>query len=164
VLKRQGGRHPIYSALGIATPIMRTCAALAAIEREWHRIVGYALAQRSRPISYENGVLVVVVQGHSALQDMNFKKRQFIAEIRKNAWLDLSDMRIEPGHPGRLPIAVAFPPRARCAAPAKIDPAALERLSCEILSNHPDLDPDLAASIARCRLMSARDGGKKRQR
>jgi hypothetical protein len=160
VLKRPGGRHPIYSALGIGSPIMRTCAALAAIEREWHRIVGHALAQRSRPSSYDNGVLVVAVEGHSALHDMNFKKRQIIAKIRDNAWLDLSDMRIEPGRPAGGPLASMPAPRARRAAPARIDPDELERLYGEILSAHPDLDPSLAVSIARCRLMS---GGKKRQ-
>jgi hypothetical protein len=162
VLKRPGGKFPIYSALGIGSPIMRTCAALAAIEREWHRIVGDALARRSRPTSWENGVLVVAVEGHAALQDMNFKKRQIITKIRDNAWLDLSDMRIEPGRPGRYPATVTPATRARRAAPARIDPEALERLSGEILSAHPDLDPALAASIARCRLISG-GIGKKRQ-
>jgi hypothetical protein len=140
---------------------MRTCAALAAIEREWDRIVGRALAQRSRPTSYEDGVLVVAVEGHSALQDMNFKKRQIITVIRDNAWLDLSDMRIEPGHSARHPIAAMPTPRARRASIARINPEALEKLYGEILFAHPDIDPALAASIARCRLMAARGGGKK---
>ncbi|MDR0648205.1 MAG: DUF721 domain-containing protein [Synergistaceae bacterium] len=161
MLKRPGGRHPIYSALGIGSPMLRACAALAAIEREWHRIVGPALALRSRPTAYEDGVLVVAVEGQLALQDMNFKKRQIIAAIRDNTWLDLSDIKIEPGRKTTHQATVMPAQRARRITPVKIDATALERLSGEILSAYPDLDPALAASIARCRLIS---GGQGQQR
>ncbi|MDR1514203.1 MAG: DUF721 domain-containing protein [Synergistaceae bacterium] len=157
-MKRTGGKRPIYSALGIGSPLMRTCTALAAIEREWARIVGPALARRSRPTSYEDGVLVVSADGHAALQDMNFRKRQIIMEIRKNAWLELSDLKIETGRPYSQNMAHLPHPAKRTAPPKRIDPEALEKLSGEILSAHPDLPPELASSIARCRLMSAGEG------
>jgi hypothetical protein len=155
-MKRTGGKRPIYSALGIGSPIMRTCTALAAIEREWHRIVGAALAQHSQPTSYEDGVLVVSVDRHTAFQDMNFRKMRIIMEIRKNAWLDLRDLKIETGRPPKFQISESPQGPAKRTRARHADPEATLKLSGEILSSYPDLPPELAASIARCRLMCDR--------
>jgi hypothetical protein len=153
-MKRQGGKRPIYSALGIGSPILRICAALSAIEREWPRIVGHALAARSFPKAFEDGVLVVSVEGHSAFQDMNFRKNQIMREIRDNAWLKLCDIKVETGRKTRArDSAIALRSAKRKTAP-RIDPEAVEKISGEILSAYSDLDPELARSIARCRLMS----------
>ena len=154
-MRKRGEKRPIYSALGIDSPILRICAALTAIEREWPRIVGRALAARSFPKAFEDGVLVVSVDGHSALQDMNFRKNQIINEIRKNAWLRLSDIRTETGRAARLQSPA--PPRApRGKASFRVDGEAVENLAGEILSAYSDLDPELARSIARCRLITGR--------
>jgi hypothetical protein len=154
-MKRQGGGRPIYSALGIDSPILRICAALSAIEREWHRIVGHALAARSYPKAFEDGVLVVSVDGYSALQDMNFRKSQIMRAIRDNARLKLCDLKVETGSPMKLQCHALPPSAERRKNAPRIDPEALDKLSGEILSAHSDLDPELARSIARCRLMTS---------
>jgi hypothetical protein len=96
-VKREGGERPVYSAIGIDSPFMRTCSALLAVEIEWRRIVGGALASRSFPKAYEDGVLVVCVDGAAAMQDMNFKKNAIVREIRTKASLKIDDIRVEFG-------------------------------------------------------------------
>ena len=115
--------------------------------------MGSALAARSFPKAFEDGVLVVSVDGHSALQDMNFRKNQIINEIRKNAWLRLSDIRTETGRAARLQSPA--PPRApRRRASLRVDDEAVEKLAGEILAAYSDLDPEIARSIAKCRIIS----------
>jgi hypothetical protein len=160
-MKRAEGCRPVYSALGIGTPILRVCAALSAIEREWPGIVGHALASRSSLKSYGDGVLVVSVDGQAAVHDMNFKKNEIVREIRNKVRLKLNDLKIETDRPRRLTSAAdQSRPRKRRAA-AKIDQAALESITDEILSSYSDLTPELARSIARCRLMTDRGAMKK---
>ncbi|MDR3321234.1 MAG: DUF721 domain-containing protein [Synergistaceae bacterium] len=160
--KREGGERPIYSALGADSSIMRVCKALAVVEREWARIVGVALASRSALKAYEDGVLVISAEGQAALQDINFKKSFIMREIRTNARLKVSDVRVEQGymHGGEMPVIV---PAVRAHGRVRIDPEAEEAIKNEILSAHDGLDPDLARSIARCRIASERRAsGKKR--
>ncbi|MDR1944476.1 MAG: DUF721 domain-containing protein [Synergistaceae bacterium] len=162
-MKRPGGERPIYSVIGVGSPMLKVCAALSVIEREWARIVGDALASRSCPISYDDGVLVVFVQGQSALQDINFKKNAIIKEIRTKALLKLNGLKVEIGHNGTSGAAAATPRPARLRASPRVDPEAEEALRDNILSAHADLPPELAGAIARCRIISERAArGKKR--
>jgi hypothetical protein len=152
---RPGGKRPIYSALNAGSSILRVCSALSIIEREWPRIAGQALAARSSLVSFEDGILVISVDGQAALQDMNFKKNAILKEIRSKARLKLNDLKIETGRPASTTRA-ANPTggaKRRARAP-RIDLDAEEALKNEILAQHEDLDPKLAATIARCRLIS----------
>jgi hypothetical protein len=133
---------------------MKVCYALAALEKEWPRIVGPALASRSLPKSWENGVLVVLVDGHAALQDINFRKNAIMSEIRTKAKLKLEDMKIEQGYRQKRVGFRPSAPRPRIARAPRVDPQAEESLKNEILTAHSDLDPELAGLIARCRLAS----------
>jgi hypothetical protein len=155
VKKREGGIRHLSSAVGARHPVVRLCAILSGVEREWPRIVGDALARRSFPDSYEEGVLTVAVDGPSAMQDMNFKKSAIISELRAKAGLRIENIKIERGFKrGESPSRTNRAYITRPPAPRVVDPSKEENLTSEILAEHEDISPETAGSIARCRLMS----------
>ena len=154
-MKREGGSlKSIYETLGSYGSIFGLCADLASVENNWPSIAGDALARRSAPRFFEDGVLVVAVESKLAQQDINFRKSAIIREINANTALALKDIRAEVG----LSLKKAAPrgggkKRRRRARPAAKGPA-LERVKSEIMERHPALDEELAAAIARCRAIS----------
>ena len=92
---------PIYRVLGGTRSFFSLCATLSMIEMEWKLIVGDALAKRSGPKSFEDGVLVVAVENKSAEKDMNFRKGAILREIRTKTSLSLKDIRTEIGAAAR---------------------------------------------------------------
>jgi hypothetical protein len=163
-VKRVGGERPVYSALGIDSPLMRTCSALLAVELEWRRIVGTALASRSFPKAYEDGVLVVCVDGAAAMQDMNFRKNAIVREIRTKAALKIDDIRVEiGGRRNRAEPAGGGLTKRRARAP-RVPAHAEEELVREMLARYSGISPELAHSIARCRIVSERGGERKKEK
>ena len=151
---------PIYSTLSAAgeiTSLASLCAALQTIEAEWPQIVGARLSRRSAPASYENGVLLVVVDCQAAMQDMNFKKASLARIIRERSLLRVDEIRVEVGRPAK--IAQKITGGGRSAAPVRrtrqIDDATVAAIALEISAEHPQIDPELAEILARCRVMSA---------
>jgi hypothetical protein len=159
-LKRKGGGlKSINEELGSYGSIFGLCADLASVENNWPSIAGDALARRSAPRSYEDGVLVVTVQNKLVQQDINFRKSAIIKEINTNTVLALRDIRAEVG----LPLKKTAPrggvkKRRRRVPPAAKGPE-LERAKSEIMERHPALDEELAAAIARCRAITGKTSG-----
>jgi hypothetical protein len=150
--------RPIYDVLSnpLAASVTSLCMALSAIEHEWRAIVGDRIAARTAPKALEGDVLVVAADGQAVLQDMNFKKSALVKKISAGARIELRDIRVELGMPPRT---AARPPHhskpnARLSAP-QADPEAVESLACEILSMYADIPPELARTIARCRIAAS---------
>jgi hypothetical protein len=140
--------------------VHRLCVSLAALEREWRFVVGDALADRSCPKMFEDGVLVVSVTGQSVMQDIGFKKAAIRRAIRDKISLEIKDIRAEIG---RLNRTVPEPPPRRRARPPRRDGTAgrkIDDMCRDIMSRHEGLDPELALRIARCRVI----GGQARRR
>ncbi|GHV54390.1 hypothetical protein FACS1894216_14310 [Synergistales bacterium] len=155
--KREGGVCHLSSAVGARHPVVRLCAVLSGVEREWPRIVGDALARRSFPDSYEEGVLTIAVDGPSAMQDMNFKKNAIMRELQAKAGLRIEAVKIELGFKrGEIPSRTNRSYITRLPAARAVDPLKEEKLTSEILAEYEDIAPETARSIARCRLMSER--------
>jgi hypothetical protein len=152
---REGEERPIYRVIGRDISFFGLCAALLMIEMEWRSIVGDALAKRSGPKSFEDGVLVVAVENKSAEKDMNFRKGAILREIRTKASLSLEDMkdiRTEIGGAAKRerPIRNAA---ARHAGRRIVPADGADLLVSEMLDRNPLLTPELAKIIARCRVM-----------
>jgi hypothetical protein len=79
--------------------MLKLCESLARVEREWPSLAGEALARRSFPRAFEDGVLIVSVENRFALQDMNFKKSAVLKRIREETPLRLKDIKTEMGRP-----------------------------------------------------------------
>ena len=151
--KEPPGR-PLFDALSgpSVTSVTSLCMALSAIEREWRSLVGDRLAPRTAPRALQDGVLVVAADGQAVLQDLNFKKNALVRKIRAGARIDLRDIRVELGSASKTGAPPA-PRRPRTRPrPAPPDPDAVESLSSEILAAHADMPPELARTIARCRI------------
>jgi hypothetical protein len=150
----------IYGALGQSKLFFGLCAALSAVERDWASIAGKALASRSAPRAFDDGVLIVTVENSSVQQDMNFKKKAILEAIFEKTSLKLKDMRTEIGRMPRrgvMPAKPAAVPRKKKGAPVEYGPE-LELIKAEIMAKNPDLEIKLAEIIAQCRLsrMAAR--------
>lgn len=154
IRKRGGGEQPVYSFMAAAYPLARLCMILSTVEREWEKIVGRPLAFRSSPKAFEDGVLFVTVDSHAVLHDMNFRKNAIVREIRTKALLPVRDVKIEIGKIKREnPVRETTARRQN--RKQDIDPSLEEKVTAEILAIHEDMNPELARSIARCRIMSA---------
>lgn len=163
--KRAGGERPVYSFVTAAFPMTKLCMVLSTIEREWSKIVGGTLAARSYPKAFEDGVLSVSVENQAVLQDMNFKKNAVMREIRAKAFLPVREIHVEIGRFRRDSTPPLKPsPQRKKKRMAEIDPALEEKLSAEILSTYADMNPDLAKSIARCRIMCAIANGRAKRK
>ena len=155
--------RPIYSTLSVAgeiTSLATLCAALRTIESEWVQIVGASLSRRSVPTSYENGVLFVVVDCQAALQDMNFKKASLARIIRERSLLRVDEIRVEVGSTARTTGKTACGRRSTTPVRTgqktrQIDEAMVEMLALEISATHPQIEPELAKILARCRAITA---------
>lgn len=149
--------RPIYDLLSVpsVTTVTSLCMALSALEREWRSLVGDRLALRTAPKALEGDVLVVTADGPAVLQDLNFKKNALLRKIQVGARINLRDIRVEQGSISRKPDDPA-PRRAKRKTPrsARSSPDAVESLTAEILSRHETLPPELARTIARCRVMT----------
>lgn len=155
-----GHERPIYSTLSAAgdiTSLASLCAALRTLESEWAQIVGASLSRRSAPASYENGVLLVVVDCQAAMQDMNFKKASLARIIRERSLLRVDDIRVEVGRPAKTARKITGGGRGATATrrSRQLDEATVEALALEISAEHPQIDPELAEILARCRMMSS---------
>ncbi len=144
--------RPIYAIVGAGAPIAKLCMVLATIEREWRRIVGDALAERSAPCGYCDGVLHIAVDSQAVLHDMNFKKNTIVREIRTKARLNVEGVRIEIGRVRRTN-ATQLMPRYKPPKKITVDESRVQLFCDEILSQHADMDPELARRIARVRMM-----------
>ena len=150
--RTSNSERPIYTLVGTASPVARLCMVLATIEREWWRIVGDALALRSAPSGYSDGVLHISVDSQAVLHDMNFKKNMIVREIRTKARLNVEGVKIEIGRVRRTN-ATPTMPRRKPPKKIPIDEARVQILCDEILSCHADMDPELARRIARMRMI-----------
>ncbi|MDR0764236.1 MAG: DUF721 domain-containing protein, partial [Synergistaceae bacterium] len=130
------------------------------VENNWASIAGDAIARRSRPRSFEDGVLVVAVQNKLVQQDINFRKSAIIKEINANTVLALRDIRAEVGLPLKKAGARDGGKKRRSRAQPAANGPELERMKSEIMERHPALSEELAEAIARCRA----SGHKARQR
>lgn len=149
------GERTLSNAMGDLQSIMGLCMELSRMEREWQSIVGPVLGRRSSPVSYDDEVLVVAVDGQAALHDMNFRKSAIMREIRTRVSLKVRDMRLQTGNPRRTEIsapksAAKFAPRRRRAP----DESVVEAIYECLLREYTGLDPRLARIIARCRAAS----------
>jgi hypothetical protein len=152
--ERRGWERPIYSAISREKSIENLSVTLSMVEAEWASLIGEPLARRSRPKAFEEGILVVAVDSRAAQQDMNFKKKFILNEIRGRISLDIKDIRTELG--GFSGVAPARrPSRAGRGRPRTAQPDEAETASraVEILASYPALDPALALTLARCRVM-----------
>lgn len=144
--------NTVHSALGSLRSFFGLCGVLSEIEAEWRELAGSALARRSAVKSFDDGVLVVVVENRSAQQDMNFKKNAIIRAISMKTSLRLKDIRVEVA-----PVNHALKPRRHKNAPRNrrafsADAPGLDAMKSDILSANPGIGEKLAEVIASCRL------------
>lgn len=156
-MRREGGAlKSIYETLGSYGNIFGLCADLASVENNWASIAGEALARRSSPRSFEDGVLVVAVENKLVQQDINFRKNAIIKEINANTVLALRDIRTEVGLPLKKAGGRGGGKKRRRKAPPAAKGDELERVKNEIMECHPALGEELAEAIARCRASGGR--------
>lgn len=148
--------RPLFDLLSSAS-ITGKCVMLSALESEWASVVGERLAMRTAPKAFDEseGILVVAVDAQAAMHDLNFKKNSIIRTIRTRIRImAVRDIKAELGRVSRPQPKMSRGRKARKREADSLDPASVEALRLEISSNHPDLPPELAATIARCRIMS----------
>ncbi|MDR1134536.1 MAG: DUF721 domain-containing protein [Synergistaceae bacterium] len=158
--RKGGGLKSVYEELGSYGNFFGLCADLASVENNWPSIAGDALARRSSPRSFEDGVLVVVVENKLVQQDINFRKSAIMREINSHTVLALKDIKTEVGPPLKKTAARSGVKKRKKRAPPAAKGPELERVKNEIMERHPALGEELAAAIARCRA----SGYKARQR
>jgi hypothetical protein len=159
-LNREDGLKSINEELGSYRNFFGLCADLASVENNWPSIAGDAVARRSSPRSFEDGVLVVAVEDKLVQQEINFRKSEIIKEINANTVLALQDIRTEVGLPLKKAAGRGVGKKQRSRSQAAAGEAEIERVKSGIMERHPALDEELAAAIARCRAL----GHKARQR
>jgi hypothetical protein len=154
-LTPEGRERPLYSILSSSESLFGLCAALSAIEQEWSSFAGDALARRSRPRSFADGILIVAVENGSAQKDIYFRKEAIKKVIYAKVSLRLKDIKAEIGRVAKerlIPSGSGL--RRRAPRNRKIvEGPALEALISEIMECHPGMNPELAGTIARCRIM-----------
>jgi hypothetical protein len=140
--------------MGDLQSIMGLCMELSRMEREWQSIVGPVLGRKSYPVSYDDEVLVVAVDGQAVLHDMNFRKSAIMREIRTKVSVKVRDIRLQTGNLRRRGINT---PQAARSAPMRRrapDESVVDAICECLLREHSDLDPRLVRIIARCRAAS----------
>ena len=144
--------NTVHSALGSLRAFFGLCGVLSEIEAEWGQLAGSALARRSAVKSFDDGVLVVVVENRSAQQDMNFKKNMIIRAILMKTSLRLRDIKVEvaPVVRSSKPLRGRTSSRRRSAPPSP--PPGLDAMKSDIMSANPGIGEKLAEVIASCRL------------
>jgi len=85
--KRQGkDLSPIGAFLGRGlSPQARMRLNLADLSKNWEKVVGEVLARKSRPVSLEDGVLVVACETSSVAQEI-LARRDIIADRARKEW------------------------------------------------------------------------------
>ncbi|MDR3279861.1 MAG: DUF721 domain-containing protein [Synergistaceae bacterium] len=157
-MTEERGEKKIFNALSKSESFFGLCATLSMIEHEWESIAGAALAKRSGPKAYEDGVLVVGVENRSAEQDMNFRKGAIIKEIRSKMSLRLKDIRTEICRVKRRRVSVVVSASRWRKPPAVPEGPELEALVCDMMERNPKLKPGIARAAARCRIARAKRG------
>ena len=156
---KKGARYeketPVFSIITSGVPEVRLCMVLSMVEHEWSCIVGELLASRSRPVAFENGVLVISAHNQAAMSDLNFKSSFIKREIEKKALLKLKGVRVEINRSAkRRPIQEAVSKKMQNRS-LNINPKLQNDLKDDILTKYDGIDPELALCIARCRIMSS---------
>ena len=147
--------------LAASSELVRLCKRLSLMEREWEACVGYTLASRSRPDSFEDGILTIAAENAFVLHDMNFKRTAIQRKIEMKTALEVREIRIEVRNTRRRGKGALGRGRTRRAVkkrPDRIDPMVEAKMTERILSDHADMDPDLAGIIARCRILCGEPG------
>ncbi len=122
----------------------------------WDEEVGDAIARHTQPEQFRNGILTVLVDSHSWLQELQFLKEDL--RNRLNARLGeelLRDLNFESGAVEKKPARASID---RFAAPAETS------LTPELPALPPLADPELAAAFVRLATARARRAGRTRQR
>jgi hypothetical protein len=143
--------NSIHGALGPLSSFFGLCATLYAIEEEWPEVAGDALARRSAPRSYDDGVLVVAVENRLVQQDMNFRKNSILRAIALKTSLNLKDIRAEiaPLARGRSP--ERHPPSSSARRRPEVAGPEVDAMKAGIMERHPNISERLAEAIAICR-------------
>ena len=145
---------PVFSIIASGLPEVRLCMVLSMVEQEWSNIVGEALARRSTPRAFENGILLVSADSQSALSDLNFKSSLIKKVIERKTLLKLNGVRVEINRSVKRRVKTSGVTKKTRDRSAFIDPVTQDELKSEILNKYSGIDPDLAGCIARCRIMS----------
>ncbi|MDR3164944.1 MAG: DUF721 domain-containing protein [Synergistaceae bacterium] len=153
-MNREERLKSISEELGSYRSFFGLCADLASVENNWPSIAGDAVARRSLPRSFKDGVLIVVVENKLVQQDINFKKNAIINGINTNTALAIKDIRAEVGLPLRKTGTCGRDAWKRRKKRVQIvaKETELEHVKNEIMERHPALGEELAAAIARCRI------------
>lgn len=159
IAKKKHGRFeketPVFSIITYNMPEIRLCMILSMVEHEWPRIVGDLLASRSRPTSFENGVLVISADNQAAMSDLNFKSSFIKREIEKKARLKLKGVKVEIKSSVRRRAVKEIITKKIRDRSLNIDQKLQDDIKNDILTKYDGIDPELALCIARCRIMSS---------
>lgn len=136
--------------------IIRQCAMLSMLEREWERIVPGPSSRASSPYRFNDGVLHIYADGHAAY-DLNFRKAAIAGAIRSKLRIDVKEIVIDRKMETRPRPARTDPPRKRRAKPVP-PPSAEDIAGCreEIASLYPEIEGELLDAMARCMAVSRR--------
>lgn len=70
----------------------------ALLQDQWEKTVGETLAKLSRPGGLSKGVLLVVVANSATMQELHFRKKQVLADLRSHAHgSKITDLKIRVG-------------------------------------------------------------------
>jgi len=65
------------------------------LRREWHGVVGDALARRSRPRFVKGGRLFIAVENNAWMQEIRFHQREIVERVRELfPDLDIHEIRL----------------------------------------------------------------------
>ena len=85
---------PIGAFLGRGlSPQARMRLSLADLAKNWEKVVGEVLARKSRPVSVEDGVLVVACETSSVAQEILARRELIAGKARKEWGLPLEGVR-----------------------------------------------------------------------
>ncbi len=123
-------------------PVFQMAFKLAQMERQWAEIVGPRLAERSKPVSMENGSLVVVCESPAAAQLLRMCAGTLTLKVKKMFGVQLAGVRSVVGRVERPRRSAPAAPRPLKVSRAAVEEA-FERISPQIK------DPDTALALAR---------------
>jgi hypothetical protein len=85
--------RPLSEAIGDVGGEIRFALLLKVLSDRWGSLAGRPLAERSAPLRWESGVLVVAVTSGSAAQGILFQRARILRAVRESLGLAIRDLK-----------------------------------------------------------------------
>ena len=84
---------------------------LAQIQRTWTRLVGPALAQHTKPVSFRKGRLTVLADQPGDNFLLNYERPRLLKRLQETTQARIAELVIRPGKPEQKVTGAAKPPK-----------------------------------------------------